>query len=123
MAKKDKDHLFVDDSERWLFRLTWYLADDDDIGGTLGDGDRYTLKDLERVEEGDRNHVAATLALQEMQSEGKAQRDGRGFYWESRTEATRALVVVNQAIKGQPWPDWAVKAKAAGWKPPRGWKP
>jgi len=22
-----------------------------------------------------------------------------------------------------PWPEWALKAQAAGWKPPKGWKP
>lgn len=28
-----------------------------------------------------------------------------------------------RAHDATPWPDWAVKAQAAGWKAPKGWKP
>lgn len=45
------------------------------------------------------------------------------------TEAARKLLLLTckNALKSardaKAWPDWALAATAAGWKPPRGWKP
>lgn len=51
----------------------------------------------------------------------------RRFNWETKTGGLRALRTIRAAIKtataGKPWPEWALQALAAGWKPPRGWKP
>jgi hypothetical protein len=36
----------------------------------------------------------------------------------------KALRVAKEVLKAKkPLPDWALKATAAGWKPPAGWKP
>lgn len=50
-----------------------------------------------------------------------------GFMWESKTKAIAALrrsrALLKQFRSDRPWPEWALKATEAGWKPPRGWKP
>lgn len=52
---------------------------------------------------------------------------GGAFLFERRTDATKALAMLNAALlaekAGRPWPSWALEAKAAGWKPPKGWTP
>jgi hypothetical protein len=47
------------------------------------------------------------------------------FEFDSKKRAQQALDAANVALLGveRPWPDWAVKAKDAGWTPPDGWKP
>ena len=46
---------------------------------------------------------------------------------ESKSKAISYLLRLKLAMKlvnaNKPWPDWAIKATEAGWKPPRGWKP
>jgi hypothetical protein len=51
--------------------------------------------------------------------------DISGFYWNTQSGAIRALKAVRAAVEagGEPWPDWSLKAKEAGWKPPKGWRP
>ncbi len=57
--------------------------------------------------------------------EAKAERDGRGFYWESKSEASAVLKAIQLQFKNadRPLPEWAKLALDAGWKPPKGWKP
>ena len=49
------------------------------------------------------------------------------WVWETTAQAKKALAVARLALKNfradAPWPAWAVQAKAAGWKPPKGWMP
>lgn len=118
-----KDRLFVDDRDRHCFRIAWYLAEDDDEGATLGEGDNYTTTDLAQAKGEDRPHIVACITA--AVTDGVAQ-DSRGYYWESRRAATTALRRISLAIKndgGPPWPEWATKAAAEGWKAPKGWKP
>jgi len=53
--------------------------------------------------------------------------DSTGFWWETERQAKEALakikVLAKATLSSVPWPDWAVQAAAAGWKPPKGWKP
>ncbi len=53
--------------------------------------------------------------------------DSTGFWWESESAARAALakvkVIAKTLLNDVPWPEWARKALAAGWKPPKGWKP
>jgi len=104
-------------------RIAWFLAEDGDFGAVLGDGDRYTHADLKKASGDDRAHILACLTA--AKSDGVT-RDRDGFSWETRTKATAALRMINLALKtdgGAPWPEWAIRAKAEGWKEPKGWKP
>lgn len=54
-----------------------------------------------------------------------------GIEFDAPTTAKRFLAAMRAAAKaakseydtGVPWPEWAKLASAAGWKPPKGWKP
>lgn len=52
-------------------------------------------------------------------------RDYDGFYFLSGKDARAAMHLANEALLAgsSPWPEWAVLAKAAGWTPPKNWKP
>ena len=55
-----KDKLIVDDSDQNdRYRLVWWLAEDEDIGGTLGDGETHTQDALNapKLSAGDRECV------------------------------------------------------------------
>lgn len=57
---------------------------------------------------------------------GAAEGIGSAGRFKTRKQALAARDMANQALfegKGKPWPEWAKKAKEAGWKVPRGWKP
>lgn len=124
------DVLDVTNFDRYRYRLTWYFTDVDDYGASLGET-CYTQHDLETAIElddgtyemvGNRQHVQATIVVQDMRP--KPEKDSDGFFWDSETEAREALRVVNTALKdGKVWPQWAITAKEAGWKPPKDWKP
>lgn len=101
---------------RHLYRICWYFPDDDEEGAVLGDylhGGTYTP---------DSEHKIATEAVK-----ATAKLDFDGLFWESKAKAQAALAAAKAAIKAaqssKPWPDWAVKAAAAGWKAPKGWQP
>lgn len=119
-----KDRLFVNkDLHRDSYRITWYLAECDDTGGTLGEGDEYTDEDLAKASPEDRPHLVACITA--AKTDGVEQ-DNRGFHWASKAKAATALRAINLAMRtdgGAPWPDWAIKAKAERWTPPKGWKP
>lgn len=69
------------------------------------------------------NHSAATVALYE----AGAKLYPQGFLWDNLADAWAALDLAKAAVAAiqpdRPEPDWARTAKAAGWKPPKGWKP
>jgi hypothetical protein len=119
-----KDKLVI--NEEWgedVLRIAWLLAEDGDIGATLGDGDRYTQADLNKATPDDRPHILACLTAAK---DDGVEHDRRGFYWTTRAKATLALRMINLALKtdgGAPWPEWALKAKAEGWREPKGWRP
>ena len=63
--------------------------------------------------------VAASLKLDKPNQ-------SRGYEFETVTTAKKALAIINAALKDKstkPWPEWALKAQGAGWKPPKNWKP
>lgn len=121
------DKLIVDDSQGHDYRISWYLEEEQEIGGSLGDGaKKYTDKQIEAdiKEGGDAHHQIATNAVAGTKN---AQHDSRGYYWESRADAKAALAAALAAIKVAEskvsWPTWAETALANGWKAPKGWKP
>jgi len=54
-----------------------------------------------------------------------------GYVFDAESSAKRFLAAMKVEMKaarvaydtGVEWPDWAKAASAAGWKPPKGWKP
>lgn len=117
-------YLVVDDrgEGNYKFRLSWFLPEDDDIGGSVGDS-TYTEADLKTL---DASNVDCAVAYLAISKSGTVRRDVSGFYWETRGEAQGALRIVKAAIAAgveRPMPDWANKALAAGWKAPKGWRP
>lgn len=117
-VSKDKLQVF---EGNFGFYVAWFLADECDGGARLGDGysgrSRPPPENREDYECWLSERVAYEIAAD-------AYVPGRGVYlWDSRTEASRVLRVINERLK-QPrdLPDWAKKALAEGWKPPKGWQ-
>jgi hypothetical protein len=105
-----------------LPRIVW-ICDDGEPGANLGET-IYSEKDL-KDPNADRESlpfIAATIAASK--TEGVELREG-AYTWQSDAQARKALKAAKLGMKNldTPWPDWAVKAKAAGWTPPKGWKP
>jgi hypothetical protein len=117
--------IVVDARDRYSgYSICWFFPETGDEGGILGDMDRFSEAKLVKAKPGDRAHILATLTAGK--TEGVSWDPRQGYTWESRVKATKALAAVKFALKndtGAPWPEWAVKAKAAGWKAPKGWKP
>lgn len=119
----DGSYLKIDDSGG-RYRIAWYFPSIDDIGAHLGDRDNIPRSDITDEEKRE---------VWEMETADKAVapfsslRNGySGFEFESERVAKQALAAANAALNmgsDTPMPDWAVKATAAGWKSPNGWKP
>ena len=114
------DYLTLEEGSNDLYRIAWFIREEGDIGGTLGEtpighsDTRPTEKSEYEVWQADRSVKALADGC-----------DGRGFYFESRKKGLLALKAANDALLSgdAPWPAWALQAKAAGWTPPEGWKP
>lgn len=109
--------------DRLGYYICWII--DGDEGGILGE-ERYTVDDLQRETDPDaREHIAANLAASN--SDGVQIPRHGCYYWETQAQVKAALKMAREAIKqahrGTPWPEWALKAQAAGWTPPKGWTP
>ena len=122
-----KDRLVID-SGRHCWRISWLLAEDRDIGGSLGQADK-DGRGSAPADRDDWGHWAASKAVREAPVEA-GRPDGRdtiGFYWKSKAGVQAAMRIVKAALKAgqdaRPLPGWAKQAIAAGWKAPKGWKP
>lgn len=105
---------------RRQWRITWII--DGDEGATLGDT-VYTDRNLAKAKPEDWDHIAVTLAASKTEA---VEHDSFGYYWESESDAKKAYRVVKSTLKNKgkkPWPEWATKAVANGWKPPARWNP
>lgn len=115
--------LAIDDGDHYgEFRIGWLMTDEQEFGAMIGD-ERYTEAKLaEMTDREDRECALAYLAA--LKTDGIIVRP-RAIWWESRRSAQKALRAIKAAIANadHPWPDWAVKARAEGWTPPKGWKP
>jgi hypothetical protein len=111
----------VIDERDYRFSIIWVI--DGEEGATLGE-DTYTDKQLAKASPEDRDHILATITASKAPG---ATRDGSyGYWWESKTQAAAALRAIKKTLRadnGAPWPEWTVPALAAGWKPPKKWKP
>jgi hypothetical protein len=108
------------------FMLTW--CDDDRAGENLGET-CFQRSDLASADAATRQRAAEYFAALDLKPQPEATR--WGFQWPTVSAARSALRAVNtarrlartQAATATPMPEWAMTALAAGWKPPRGWKP
>jgi regulator of RNase E activity RraB len=104
-----------------VFRIGWYIPEDEDFGATLGED----LSCIEYYDDTDLDHVIITKYLM---SKKDIEIDGFGYYWESRSAASKILkelkdyLVVAMASQKKELPEWALTALENGWKPPKGWK-
>lgn len=113
-----KERLILVEDRYGKYRICWYFPDDGDEGAVLGD-----YLQGAHTEDPDTDHKISTEAVK-----ATANLDSDGLFWESKAKAAlAALAAAKAAIKAahssKPWPDWAVKAAAAGWKAPKGWQP
>lgn len=116
--------LAIDSDQLGIYRIYWWI--DEDLGGCIGEIKGSEAEEVEVAKKGDLEtwecYVASRVAAS---SEGQ-KCDWRGFYWDTEKAARAAKKQIEIALRNKPeapWPDWAVKAKAAGWAPPKGWKP
>jgi hypothetical protein len=123
MPKTTYPYLVVDDAQDANhYFISWQF--EDDIGGTVGDV-VYSEIDLKNCSNDDRDAIVASIAAGK--TEGVVVVPGIGYGWRTEKLVIRALGEIKAAIKSarssKPWPEWAIKARGAGWKPPKGWEP
>lgn len=104
--------------DRYGYRIGWEC--DGDTGAVIGQdksdgtGPAPTDRDAWEV------WIASKLA-----KESGAYRDGAAFCWESKSAALAVLRAIKLQFRNaeRPLPEWATTALAAGWKPPKDWRP
>lgn len=104
----DDEHLDIEERP-YSIRIGWVMPFDGEFGAFLGDEARPSDPETKIAQEAvkpfaEDDYTFSTLA-----------------------KAKKALTAANEALfaakSGKPWPDWALRAKAEGWKPPKGWTP
>lgn len=134
MTEKDQDRLEVVEDLQGYYRIQWWLPEEEDYGATVGENGKAPTKsqstDIEwytaeavcfRLHKAITDDGSDTFGL-----------DSRGFWWSTKPKAAKVLTQILAETKvalskggcaESTWPEWAITAKAAGWKPPKGWKP
>jgi hypothetical protein len=123
MGKKykgsDGEVLAIDEDARsGLWSIGWDFPFDG-IGAYLGETSEEFLQDDANWEMRIAQAAAKPFADEDEEGYGK-------YLFPSKKAAQQALTAANGALlRGdqKPWPAWAAQAKAAGWTPPKGWKP
>ena len=98
-----KDSLFVEQQKDGHFYLRWWIAEDQDEGGLLGESLVSVLGSLSHFEQDEK--IAMHVARVNL---GKL-KSGEGFYWETKGAALIALKAIKVAWKDAD----AMKAKKA----------
>lgn len=105
-------------SERYLSRIIWYFPDEGEEGATIGEDPKAGLGDPPTDRDDWEDWCANKVAR-----EANAERDRKGFFWDSAAAASAVLRQIREALKqDRPLPEWAKTALAEGWKAPKGWK-
>jgi hypothetical protein len=127
MAKKKTSDFEVDCTRGYKWRLLWWIEEEGDVGGVLGEIEELVLAKTAPEDLSDYEVWVATQAV--MGSKGR-DRDSDGFFWPNEKLARGARKLADDALakhradpKAKPWPAWALQAQAAGWTPPKGWTP
>jgi hypothetical protein len=121
---KDAEGQYLDIDEHvgdYIVKIGWYLPDEGEFG-------LYLSNERMPSTDGDETNNAIEV-LKKFFKEHKLEMplQGHDFEFESMSMAKAALRAINVALHYQreqrPLPEWAQKASAAGWLPPKGWKP
>jgi len=142
-SRKALNHKIVIVNDYDVYRLQWEFLDERgnlEHGTHLGENETLQsilgiILDVESgkpLAEEDLEHFVATATLARLHTG----RDSVGFHFKTKVKAEKALTLVIAAIKEarqtrgagkapskKAWPAWALKAKEAGWTPPKGWTP
>lgn len=120
------------------YKGVWAIAWEDDEGyeglyvGDLSGDEADIALQKRALQEADeelradiRSNLECAVVQQAVRELSKTFVDGNVFLFETQSSATAALRVAKTALKNidVPMPSWATQALAAGWKPPKGWKP
>ncbi len=111
---KNGDHLVVE-QDLWSgdCTISWLCVDDGEIGGALGE-----------FEDDGQSKELCKLCRE---AGGKQKQSRTAFLWDDEADAKKALRRIEAGMlaweDGKSWPEWALKAKAEGWTPPKGWTP
>lgn len=114
------------------YRLKWWLPEDQDYGATVGEDGRCPKKDKDTDIEWYTAEVVCFRLLKAHPDSDTFGLDSHGFWWSSKTAAAKVLRQIRSETKvalqvnggaEAKWPEWAITAKANGWKPPKNWKP
>lgn len=106
------------------YYITWMVESDEggfeegsSVGEELYDGPEPPIEDVEKWE------VWATNTVAEKHADSR--KSSGQFAFHTYSKAKQALQEMNALLLGRKlkWPEWAVKAKAAGWEPPSNWQP
>lgn len=133
MTKADQDYLEVVEEDRDVYRLRWWLPEVDDYGATVGENGkapspRKKGDDIEWYTA----EVVCFKLFKVLPDSNTFGLDSNGFWWASKALANKVLSQIRAETKvslqanGESraeWPEWAITAKANGWKPPKGWTP
>jgi len=120
-----QDKLIVVDNARGDgYRIQWQLAEEDgdwgDLGMVIGESGLANISDTPPEDSED---TFESWIAEKMCKDAGVEIDTFGFYWDSRTAASKMLKAIKESIKQKkPIPEWAKKALEAGWTPPKGWK-
>ena len=108
--------------DRYGHRIVWYSEEDGEEGSQLGDARDVTQAKVDAAVGDDKEYFLSHLVASKTKGLSLY---GGSFCWESHADAKAALAMVKTAIANieHPWPEWALTAKANGWKAPKGWKP
>ena len=122
---KADDGSYLDiDEQGGAIRIAWFFPEDEDFGAYVGDRDVSEARDEDTDEDKKAKWEIMTAdAAAKPFSCGKSML--YGYEFETEKKAKLAILAANESLlnDGAPMPEWAVKATAAGWKPPKGWKP
>lgn len=114
---------------------------DGDVGAWVGQDAKKSVglltgeRNVARTKRNEDDFEYLTVEIAAIKWVGEHTEDARpvyeGYSFESKRRAFEFLKAMRAALKaakrefndGVPWPEWAKTAEAAGWKPPKGWKP
>ena len=120
--KKDGGKLAINEERDGKVRISWWFSEEGEFGASLGD--QPTTWDSEPSYAEDPEGWECYIAEKTVEQSLSADRDSNGFYWERAVDARKVLRAIKTVFRvKRPLPDWAHKALAANWKPPKGWKP
>lgn len=118
-----KDKLVVEPIRNG-YAIGWFLVEDGELGAMLGESiSGLTVPSQDE----DRDWWASETAARALVPKPERDDNHGCFIWGTEGAAKKALREIKARMASllgdKPWPEWALKAKAAGWSPPQGWKP